>query len=184
MSGSRAKATYFPHRRDPLRPRHPTTPSRRIRARLAGLAVFVACTLAALPTFGQTQGPVRITLDEAIKIALQHNHNMVAARTAIQQSEAEEITQGLRPNPNLVTDWEYIPLGSPAHQNPNLYSGESTGTYLENNTEADVGLNYLLERGGKRLDRLQAQKDITAQTRSLVADNERGLSFQVAGLFV
>ena len=41
----------------------------------------------------------------------------------------------------------------------------------------------MIERGGKRLDRLQAQKDITAQTRSLVADSERGLSFQVATLF-
>jgi cobalt-zinc-cadmium efflux system outer membrane protein len=54
---------------------------------------------------------------------------------------------------------------------------------LKNNTEGDIGLSYLIERGGKRLDRLQTQKDITAQTRSLVADNERGLSFQVATLF-
>ena len=30
---------------------------------------------------------------------------------------------------------------------------------------------------------MQAQKDITAQTRSLVADNGRGLTFQVATLF-
>ena len=59
----------------------------------------------------------------------------------------------------------------------------STPDYLKNNTEGDIGLSYLIERGGKRLDRLQAQKDITAQTRSLVADNERGLTFQVATLF-
>ena len=59
----------------------------------------------------------------------------------------------------------------------------STSDYLKNNTEGDIGLSYLIERGGKRHDRLQAQKDITAQTRSLVADNERGLTFQVATLF-
>ena len=59
----------------------------------------------------------------------------------------------------------------------------STPDYLKNNTEGDIGLSYLIERGGKRHDRLQAQKDITAQTRSLVADNERGLTFQVATLF-
>src|ERR1035441_9718317 len=42
--------------------------------------------------FGQAQGPVRITLDEAIQMALQHNHNMLAARTMILQSQAEETT--------------------------------------------------------------------------------------------
>jgi len=59
----------------------------------------------------------------------------------------------------------------------------STPDYLKNNTEGDIGLSYLIERGGKRRDRLQAQKDITAQTRSLVADNGRSLTFQVATLF-
>lgn len=135
----------------------------------------------ALAAYGQ--GAVRITLDEAIQMAIQHNHTLVALRTTIQQSEAEEITQGLRPNPTLFADWEYLPLASPAKQNPGLYSGVSTPDYLKNNTEGDIGLSYLIERGGKRLDRLQAQKDITTQTRSLVADGERGLSFQVATLF-
>ena len=78
-------------------------------------------------SFGQTpQGAVRITLDEAIQMALQHNHNMLAARTTIQQSEAEETTANLRPNPTLFADWEYLPLGSPSKQNPNLYPGVST----------------------------------------------------------
>jgi len=122
-------------------------------------------------------------LDEAIQLAIKHNHFLIAMQTTIQQSEAEEITQGLRPNPNLFIDWEYLPLGSPAKQNPGLYNGVSTPDYLKNNTEGDVGLSYLFERGNKRLDRLQAQKDITAQTRSFVADNERGLTFQVATLF-
>jgi outer membrane protein, heavy metal efflux system len=143
--------------------------------------VMLACALIS-PVFGQT-GATSITLDEAIQMALEHNHNMLAALTTIQQSQAEEITQNLRPNPTLFGDWEYLPLGSPATQNPNLYSGLSTGDYLKNNTEGDIGLSYLIERGGKRRDRLQAQKDITAQTRSLVADNGRGLAFQVATLF-
>jgi len=155
----------------------------RIHADLAACAVL-GCILTAPPAFGQAiHGPVRITLDEAIQMALQHNHILQALRTTIQQSAAEEITQGLRPNPTLFTDWEYLPLGSPAHQNPDLYPGVSTSDYLKNNTEGDIGLSYLIERGGKRHDRLQAQKDITAQTRSLVTDNERGLTFQVATLF-
>lgn len=146
--------------------------------------VVVSWILPAPHAFGQaTKGPVRITLDEAIQMALQHNHFLIGLRTTIQQSEAEEITQGLRPNPTLFVDWDYLPFASPAKQNPDLYGGQSTGTYLKNNTEGDIGLSYLIERGGKRLDRLQAQRDITAQTRSQVTDNERNLSSQVATLF-
>jgi len=133
------------------------------------------CTLAAPLAFGQAQGPVRITLDEAVQMAMQHNHNLLAARTTILQSQAEETTANLRPNPTLFGDWEYLPLFSPANEN---------STYYRNSTEADLGLSYLIERGKKRQHRLQAAKDITAQTRSLVADNERGLTFNVATLFV
>ena len=164
----------------------PNRTTRRFWKFCAGLAActLFSCLLITPPAFGQAAtGPVRITLEDAIQLAIKHNHFLIALRTTIQQSEAEEITQGLRPNPNLFVDWEYLPLGSPAKQNPDLYTGVSTPSYLKNNTEGDIGLSYLFERGGKRLDRLQAQRDITAQTRSLVADSERGLTFQVATLF-
>jgi cobalt-zinc-cadmium efflux system outer membrane protein len=131
------------------------------------------CALAT-SAFGQATAPVRITLDEAIQMALQHNHNLLATRTTIQQSEAEETTANLRPNPTLFADWEYLPLN---------HSGQNA-QYLHDSTEGDLGLSYLLERGKKRQHRLQAAKDITAQTRSLVSDNERGLTFNVASLFV
>ena len=142
-------------------------------------AGVIACTmftytLAASLAFGQTQGPVRITLDEAIQMAMQHNHNLLAARTTIQQNQAEETTANLRPNPTLFADWEYLPLNS----------SSQNATYLHDSTEGDIGLSYLLERGKKRQHRLQAAKDVTAQTRSLVADNERSLTFNVATLFV
>ncbi len=107
-------------------------------------------------------------------MATQHNHNLLAARTTILQSQAEETTANLRPNPSLFADWEYLPL---------THSGQNT-QYLHDSTEGDIGLSYLLERGKKRQHRLQAAKDITAQTRSLVADNERSLTFNAASLFV
>jgi cobalt-zinc-cadmium efflux system outer membrane protein len=121
-----------------------------------------------------TQGPVRITLDDAVQLALQHNHNLLAARTTIEQSEAEETTANLRPNPVFFTDWEYLPLTP----------GEWNTTYLHDETEADLGLSYLFERGKKRQHRLQAARDITAQTRSLVTDNERTLTYGVTSQFV
>lgn len=157
-------------------------PRRRTVYRLA--AVLLLRLLLTPSAEAQTPGPIRITLDEAILMALQHNHNLLAARTTIQQSQAEETTANLRPNPTLFADWEYLPLGSPSHQNPSVYPNVSTNDYLKNNTEGDLGLSYLIERGKKRQHRLQAAKDITTQTISLVADNERGLTFGVATLFV
>jgi cobalt-zinc-cadmium efflux system outer membrane protein len=145
----------------------------------------LACSVGENSACAQTpSGPFRITLDEAVQMALQHNHSMIAARTAIDQSLALEVTANLRPNPSLFVDWDYLPLGSPEHQNPALYPGVSTGDYLRNNTEGDIGLSYLIERGRKRERRYQNAKDVTAQTRSLVADNERSLTYQVATLFV
>lgn len=138
---------------------------------LRGLVVLIGLAVV-LPAEAQTQSPVKITLDEAIQMALQHNHNILAARTTIQQSQAEEITANLRPDPTLLGDAEYL---SPTHLNTD---------YLNNSSEFDLGISYLFERGRKRQHRLLAAKDITAQTRSLVADNERSLSFNVASLFV
>src|SRR5580704_7233485 len=184
MCGSRALATSSRNRRSPLKAKRIVLDIHRVRTGL--LACFALLSLLlANSAFGQTaKGPIRITLDEAIQMAIQHNHNLLAARTTIQQSEAEEITANLRPNPTLFADWEYLPLGSPSSQNSNLYPGVPTRDYLKNNTEADMGLSYLIERGKKRQHRLQAARDITAQTRSLVTDNERGLAFNTASLFV
>jgi outer membrane protein, heavy metal efflux system len=148
-------------------------------AHVLRIGLLVCCALLPLSSanfaLGQVvHGPVRITLDEAIQMALQHNHNMLAARTTIQQSEAEETTANLRPNPVLFSDMEYLPFFTPSAW---------SSTYIHDSVEADLGLSYLLERGKKRQHRLQAARDITAQTRSLVADNERTLVFGTASLF-
>ena len=142
---------------------------------LVACGVMLACAWLALPAFSQGQGPVRITLDDAIQSALQHNHALLAARTTIDQSRDEEITAGLRPNPVFFTDWDYLPFFTPS---------QFTGAYLHDSTEADMGLSYLIERGKKRQARLRFAQDNTAVTTSVVADNERTLTFQVATLFV
>src|ERR1700689_885612 len=121
MYGLREMAINFRNRRPPL---NNFALFRKIGARLIVLSVL-ACALVSRAV-GQGTAPTTITLDEAIQIALQHNHNMLALMTTIQQSQAEEITQNLRPNPTLFADWEYLPLGSPAKQNPGIYGGQST----------------------------------------------------------
>jgi len=172
MFGLPEKATDSPHRRKPLRVNSTIQRSRNIGGDSIA-SVVLAFILLASPAFGQ--GPVKVTLDEAIQMALEHNHALLAARTTIQQSESEEITANLRPNPVFFADTDYLPLFSPSKLNSD---------YVDNSAEFDAGLSYLLERGQKRQHRLQAAKDGTAVTRSQVADNERTLTFQVASQFV
>jgi cobalt-zinc-cadmium efflux system outer membrane protein len=151
----------------------------RVRFAVLTFAVCVAGTCVAPRAMAQNpssiQGPVRITLDQAIQLALAHNHTLLAARTAIQQSKAEEITANLRPNPVLLGDALFIPFFSPSNFN---------STFMDNSAEFDLGVSYLFERGKKRQHRLRAAEDQTAVTESQVADSQRSLSFQVAGQFI
>src|SRR5271156_4539581 len=120
---------------------------------------------------GQAHGSVRISLDEAIQKALQNNHTLKAARTTIQQNEAQEITANLRPNRTLTVASQFLPIFQPS---------QFTADYINTIAQFDVGVSYLFERGKKRQHRLQAAEDATAQTKSTVADNERTLTFSVA----
>lgn len=120
-------------------------------------------------------GGVKVSLDDAIQMALRHNHSLLAARTVIQQNQAEETTANLRPNPVLLGDSQFLPIFQP---------GQFSSDYLDNTAQFDLGVSYLFERGHKRQHRLQAAKDATAVTRSQVTDNERTLSYNVASLFL
>jgi cobalt-zinc-cadmium efflux system outer membrane protein len=141
-------------------------------------AAVLGWALVASPARAQSpQAPVRITLDQAVEMALRQNHSLLATRTTVQQNQAQEITANLRPNPTLFTDWEYLPL-------PGVHPDAGLTGYLHDSTEGDIGLSYTFERGKKRQHRLQAAKDATAVTRASVVDNERTLTFQTAQLFI
>ena len=126
-------------------------------------------------TLAQKPGSLIISLDEAIRRALEHNHGLLAARTTIQQSLAEETTANLRPNPVLLADSQFLPIFQPS---------QFSSDYIDNTAQFDVGVSYLFERGKKRQHRLQVAKDQTAVTRSQVDDNERSLTFSVATQYI
>jgi cobalt-zinc-cadmium efflux system outer membrane protein len=132
-------------------------------------------TAPAVPPAPLPNAPTKITLDEALRLADQHNHAQQAARTNILQNQAEEVTANLRPNPNLSWDSQFFPLFNP---------GEFNANYLENDAQFDVGISYLIERGKKRQHRLQAAKDQTAVTRSQTDDSERTLIFNTGQQFI
>jgi outer membrane protein, heavy metal efflux system len=119
--------------------------------------------------------PPRVALDDAIDLALKHNHSLQAARTTILENQAQEITANLRPNPVALVDEQYMPFFSPS---------AFTADYINQSAVYDLGLSYLIERGKKRQHRLGAAKDQTAVTSAQVADDERTLTFNVASQFI
>ena len=112
----------------------------------------------------QNPASVTVSLDDAIQMALRHNHNLLAARTVIQQSEAEEITANLRPNPVILSDWQFLPIFQPS---------QFSEDYLDNTAQFDLGVGYLFERGKKRQHRLRAARDSWRRTKPPVVSSAR-----------
>ncbi len=135
-----------------------------------GAATFLLAVGAAVG-----QNTSLITLDQAIDLALAHNHSIKASRTLILQNQDQEITANLRPNPTLGFDSQFVPFFSPQ---------DFSGTNLDQTQQFDIGIGYLFERGHKRQRRLQAARDATAVTRAQITDAERTLAFNVGQQFV
>jgi cobalt-zinc-cadmium efflux system outer membrane protein len=173
---------FFSHGEPPIRAHGLHLAGAGVRRGLALALAAVVFSVAAgaqalpqLPPATAASAPVRLTLDQAIQLALQHNHALAAQRTTIQQSQAQEITANLRPNPTLAWDSQFLPIFSPSN---------FTADYFKNDAQFDIGLGYTLERGKKRQHRLQAAQDQTAVTRSQVTDNERTTTFNVSQQFI
>jgi cobalt-zinc-cadmium efflux system outer membrane protein len=115
--------------------------------------------------------PKLISKDDAVRIALAYNQSLRAQRLNVDQSRAQEITALLKPNPTFSTLVDTIPIFSPAtiRFNTQIYS---------------EGLNYTVERGGKREKRGVVAKDNTEAAAQTVTDNERTLRFQVSQAFI
>ena len=126
------------------------------------------------PTTGAPPS-ARISIDEALRLAMQHNHALQAARSTILQNQALETTANLRPNPTLSWDAQFLPIFQPS---------KFSSDYLDSQAQFDLGFGYTFEIGGKRQHRLRAARDVTEATRSTVADNQRTLSFNVGSQFV
>ena len=85
-------------------------------------------------SFAQSPGTSTVSLDQAIQLALQHNHSLLAARTTIQQNQAEEITANLRPDPVLLGDSQFLPIFQPS---------QFSSDYIDNSAQFDLGISYL-----------------------------------------
>ena len=153
----------------------PDAPSAPLVLRVQAAQPAPAPTPAAGTSQRPAAAPTAITLDQAIELALKNNPGLKATRTEVEQSKAQEITAGLRPNPLLSGDSQFLPIF-----NPSQFTTDTLNTL----SQFDVGVGYLFERGGKRQARMRAARDQTAVTAAQVTDAERALKFNVAQQFV
>jgi len=139
-------------------------------------ALFVAAALLPAAAVAQTGPPVaRVSLDDAIRLALNRNQAMQAQRMAIDAAKADQITAGLKPNLGVSFGADGFTAFSPR---------TITWNFLKDATIYTTSASYLFERGGKRNNRIAVAQATTDVTSRNVADAERQLRFQTAQAFV
>jgi cobalt-zinc-cadmium efflux system outer membrane protein len=138
------------------------------------LLAFLVSVLAA----GQTlPAPAsRISMADAVRLALERNHQLRAQRLNVDLSKADEISAALKPNPVLTSTNENFPVFSPN----DLFSRDN----FANNLNFVESVSYLFERGGKREKRTQVARDTTDVASKTAADAERQLAFQTEQAFI
>jgi cobalt-zinc-cadmium efflux system outer membrane protein len=139
---------------------------------------FLAMLATVVSAQGQTTPPSAagppLSLDEAVRLALAHNQSLLAQRLSIDISKADEITAGLKPNPNLALGFDGVPVA------PSQFNA----TFFKDVAQYTAALSYTFERGGKRNERVLTAKDSTDVTAKSVLDSERQLRFQATQAFV
>lgn len=130
--------------------------------------IATVTVLLAFPALAQEK---LISKEDAVRIALAYNQSLRANRFNIDQSKANEVTAGLKPNPSLSLSFDALPILQPQtiRLDTQIYS---------------AGLSYTVERGGKREKRVVVAKDNTKIAAQTVTDNERTLRFQVVQAFI
>ena len=102
-----------------------------------------------------------LTLRAAEILFLQRNHELQAARRAVDGAEADVITAGARPNPNLSISTTGI--------SNNL----GAGSFANKRIDTTIGLTQLFERGNKAMLRTQTAQSLASAVRSEQTDVER-----------
>jgi len=137
-------------------------------------ALAVAMALPAIATAQVGPPATRVSMDDAVRLAIQRNQSLNAQRLTIDLSKADEITAALKPNPGFSLGTDGIGVFSPSQLSQTL---KDTTTY-------GASLSYLFERAGKREQRIVTAQDTTDVTTKTVLDAERQLRFQTEQAFI
>lgn len=115
-----------------------------------------------------------VTLDQAINEALDHNLDLLAERYNLSVSDTRMITAKLRPNPVVSLGYIYLPFPGTDF---NFRNGVGP-------TEWNSRVDFLLERGGKRQDRMALAKADRDVAELSLKNTIRGIVYSVQGAFV
>jgi len=150
------------------------------------VVIALSCFLvvAVVPDVARAQAPAlapsavsRLSIDDAVRLALERNQTLRATRLQIDESKADEMTAGLKPNLNLSFSASGLPLFSPSRSSFANFYDQSVTVY-------DTDLSYTFERGGKRDQRMLVAREQTGVTSQNVTDAERQLRFQAEQAFI
>jgi cobalt-zinc-cadmium efflux system outer membrane protein len=140
------------------------------------LAVVLPAVVGAQSGGAAPAGQVTLlSMADAVRLALERNQTMRSQRLNVDEAKADEITAGLKPNPNFSFAASGFPLLSPQQIN---------GTFLRNDIVYSAGLGYTFERGGKRDSRINLARDTTDVAAKTVLDDERQLRFNTEQSFI
>jgi outer membrane protein, heavy metal efflux system len=119
---------------------------------------FLLVLLSATPWLRAQTAGVPLTLQEAIAMARAKNPNLLSAQQHVIATKANEVTAGLRTNPNFTLSGSDITLAANNPGNPYSYA---------------ANVSRLFERGQKRRWRLDLARSTTDVTQSQYQDTER-----------
>jgi len=143
---------------------------------LIGRRVGAVLVWLAVPATAAAQTPAaRVTMPDAVRMALEHNHQLASQRLNVDISRADEITAALKPNPVFSSVNSSFPVFSPSQLT--LDNAAHNQNYVES-------LSYLFERGGKREKRTLVARDTTDVVAKTAVDAERQLTFQTQQAFI
>ena len=118
--------------------------------------------------------PERVTLDQAVKEAVEKNLGLLAERYNVSIAEARIITARLRPNPVLTVDGDYLDvLGTGFNLQNAAGPGEISGR-----------VDFVIERGGKRARRIEVAENARSVAQLQLLNSTRTLLLDVQSAFV
>jgi cobalt-zinc-cadmium efflux system outer membrane protein len=140
------------------------------------VAAALIVALPPLSAAAQIAAPIaRLSMDDAVRLALARNQALQAQRMEIDAAKADETTAALKPNIGLSLSADGFTPFSPRKIN---------WDFLTNTVSYGSSASYLFERGGKRNNRIAVAQATTDVTTKNVLDAERQLRFQTAQAFI
>jgi cobalt-zinc-cadmium efflux system outer membrane protein len=125
-----------------------------------------------------SSGAARLTMEQAVALALQRNRDVIAARLEIEAAKIDIVAARLRPNPTVEYSVGNLVLG---HGNPQPPARVDPG-FLDQPVQ-NVGLSAIIDVWSKRTARVRAASQGVELRRLLVEDALREIVYGVRSAF-